>query len=166
MSKLQVKPLEIPKGYDLLYLEEGINLTDSHIYDRKSKSWRVHEDLEEEKTKLLEQARSTCAFLIQSFLPVYKQLNLLRENPADVRFVILDNLRLLSNEIEGKIRACNTIKKLRQVDVDGAFQSDKRMRDKDGKFIPDNPDTFKVNEAYKTGQSPSKKKATPKKKAK
>lgn len=99
--------------------------------------------LKEYKLRDIKTAKEQCEHLIKILFPtIYHEFNLLRENPNDPRFKILDDLRAVSNDIEKKIEACESMEKLQEIDIRELFRKDERAQDENGKFIGDiNDDT-------------------------
>ena len=55
--------------------------------------------------------------MINEVLPLYKQFNLMRENPDDPRFEEIDSIRVKSNEMEAQVKSFTTIKELRTFEI-------------------------------------------------
>jgi len=126
----------------------------------KKKKWTVLSEakkfdklrLTAHKARKIAECKTVCSELIETVYPLYKQMNLLRENSKHDCFRIIDALRALSNDIEESIMEVAGLDELRLLDVRKCFQTDQRARDENGKFIGDNPDTPNVNEAFETGK--------------
>lgn len=73
--------------------------------------------ISEQKELLINKIKEEAGKIINEVLPLYKQVNLMRENPDDLRFEEIDSIRSKSNDMETQVSSFSTIKELRTFEI-------------------------------------------------
>ena len=69
------------------------------------------------KAGLLRQAKNDAGNIIQSFFPIFKQVNAVREGTHKELFDWIDSVRVQSEEFEKQIMACESVDELLKIEI-------------------------------------------------